>query len=449
MVEKDRSGDNAARPDQPGWGARWHPLPELPDDVAIAGRKTGRQYLYRPGEILARTRDLERDSGTLRRRLEDEFGAVVAVAPPSRLPCRNTALDRLERDPGGAAVKAATARLVPKGRGGGAVLRQRVLDGAVRRKRRDEHRRGAAAETLERQGATLLLLPPEAPPVPAVLKELRRRRDPAVTHVWANQVFSPEQDLGWVPAIPAVRLPGGTLAPSPGAGSAGRGVRVAIVDTGIRTRHAWLAGAQARDVDYEELDEDGDLVLDFKAGHGTFVAGVVLQQAPGATIIGRAAVDTAGFTDDLALAAALDSLQDQCVDILNLSVGGPADPVEPAPATRAAIDRLRRGNPRLAVVGAAGNRNRPDLFYPAAFPDVIAVGALDHDLRRAPFSNYGPWVNAWALGIDVESAYVGEDVTASFDTDPAGSTDGARWSGTSFAAPRVAGAIAAAMRPGP
>jgi subtilisin family serine protease len=97
-------------------------------------------------------------------------------------------------------------------------------------------------------------------------------------------------------------------------------------------------------------------------------------------------------------------------------------------------------------VAAAGNDNRSDPFFPAARCNVIGVGALDRQGRKACFSNCGSWVDAWALGVEVESSFVGPDIHI---PDGGGSgTEGARWSGTSFAAPRIAGALAAAMSPG-
>jgi subtilisin family serine protease len=92
----------------------------------------------------------------------------------------------------------------------------------------------------------------------------------------------------------------------------------------------------------------------------------------------------------------------------------------------------------LAAVVAAGTfgSNRP--FYPAALKNCIAVGALESDgERRAEFSNHGWWVDACAVTQNVAGPFL-------TDTMPDGQTfDGfATWSGTSFAAPRVAGAIA-------
>ena len=96
------------------------------------------------------------------------------------------------------------------------------------------------------------------------------------------------------------------------------------------------------------------------------------------------------------------------------------------------------------IVACAGNAGSDRPYWPAALKRVVAVASLDaHGRDRAAFSNYGWWVDACSLGADVVSSFF------SFD-DPAG--DGheaehfagyASWSGTSFAAPRVAGAIAA------
>lgn len=434
-----------------GEAVRW-PYPELPDDVAIAGRKRGKLYLHRPGELIVDLRELERDGGRLRRRLEQEFGAVALTRPPSRTECHDRATLLVDRDPTCDAVQRACRELkdLPKAaKHKGDVLdrlRDRLTARHTRLAKRADSRQDQAARLLAGQGFVMYRLPAPGPDVPKVLKALRKAGS-GDAGVSANHVFTAQQDYEWVPATRPTRL-ATDLAPLPDERSAGKGVRVAVVDTGVRKAHKWLEASQVDAADYEELDEDGDLEFDLEAGHGTFIAGVVLQQAPGATIVGRSVVDLRGYVDELALATALDSLRGACIDIVTLSVGGPADPRSPAKLVRRSIDTLRSENPRLTVVAAAGNRNRSDeLFYPAAFSDVIAVGALDHDLLRAPFSNYGPWVNAWALGVGVDSSFVGRDVTATVDTDPGG-LDGACGSGTSFAAPRVAGAIAAAMRPG-
>jgi hypothetical protein len=454
MMSETLSPDNGERSGEQSYYPQFR-LPELPEDVAIAGSKPGRQYLHRRGELVAKMKDLERNNQEMLHQLQDDYGALVLEEPPSRLPPRDHATLLLNRDPQAEAVMNACAAL--KGlpslkddpRSPQDLLRDHLRDRRDRLSRRDTARRSEGAAMLDRQGAVMLRLPPGGPEVPKVLKAVRANRTRQTAGVWANQVFVSQQDWGWVPSVPAIPLPPRHPLPeTPGTGFAGQNVRVAVLDTGIRSSHQWLIHAESRgEEDYEEIDEDGDLHPDIEAGHGTFIAGVILQHAPGATIVGRAVVDSHGFTDDVALATALGSLRDESIDIINISLGGPADPLHPAPNTRREIDALRAQNPRLSIVAAAGNRNRSDLFYPAAFTDVTAVGALDRSMRRAPFSNFGPWVDAWALGVDIESSYIRTDVITTFTSDPGG-LEGAQWSGTSFAAPRVAGSMAAAMSPG-
>ena len=106
-----------------------------------------------------------------------------------------------------------------------------------------------------------------------------------------------------------------------------------------------------------------------------------------------------------------------------------------------AIARVAR---TAVVVAAAGNDGTDRPFWPAALKDVTAVAALAQDRSagpvRAAFSNYGWWVDAAAPGEAVRSAFLtrGEEDGKEFH-------GYATWSGTSFAAPYVAGSIAALM----
>jgi subtilisin family serine protease len=170
-----------------------------------------------------------------------------------------------------------------------------------------------------------------------------------------------------------------------------------------------------------------------------------------------------GFVNDLQLAAALLDLPD--VELINLSLGGPTHDDIGLPATEAALQVLFQRKPVPVVVAAAGNGYGDRPYYPAGYKRVIAVGALDPPQpniarRRACFSNYGSWVDAWALGVNLRSTFLSVDARTPPPTPPnclgfvhdPGTVfqfrGWAKWSGTSFSTAVVTGSIAATIRPG-
>ncbi len=230
---------------------------------------------------------------------------------------------------------------------------------------------------------------------------------------------------------------------------AGTGVTVGVIDTGA-IAHPWLAGSfLAAPDDFDPVDTDDNGELDVQAGHGTFVAGIILQHAPGATVRIERVLDRRGEAEVLSVANAIVRLGRAGVDIINLSLGGYTRfNNEPKPL-QAALATLK---PEVVVVAAAGNHNPKKSsglaasrkFWPAAFPTVVGVAALDGTggsrPKRAAFSNFGEWVDISAIGVGQVSTHV------TFE-DKRGHKFGgfAEWNGTSFAAPAVAGAIAARM----
>ena len=226
---------------------------------------------------------------------------------------------------------------------------------------------------------------------------------------------------------------------------AGKGIIVGVVDTGIR-RNAWSDGSYlASPGSFDPLDENSDNELDRQAGHGTFVTGLILRQAPAATVHVIRALDMDGFVRVRTAANAIVELDRRGADVINLSLGGYTRTNRVPLAHRKAFSRIRH---TTVVVAAAGNHH-PDeraqvvaqgrRFWPAAMKRVVAVAALDQvqdgRVQLANFSNFGQWVDIAAVGTDVLSTFVD---FKDFD-------GWALWSGTSFAAPIVAGRIAAAM----
>jgi subtilisin family serine protease len=232
--------------------------------------------------------------------------------------------------------------------------------------------------------------------------------------------------------------------PAPVAAAAGRPVTVAVLDTGL-SPHPWYDSAAwyaaQREEVAEVLDADLDYELDAQAGHGTFIAGVLLRHAPGIRIRAKRVIGGDGVGDELGVVRALAWLASWGrAEVVNLSLGCHTYDDRPSPLIARAVAALGR---RTVVVACAGNQASDRPFWPAALKHVIAVAALD-GTDRAEFSNYGWWVDACAPGVDVMSCFVRFDGPRPRvrGIDPDAFRGYAAWSGTSFAAPAVAGEIA-------
>jgi len=187
--------------------------------------------------------------------------------------------------------------------------------------------------------------------------------------------------------------------------------------------------------------------LDPVAGHGTFIAGLIEQLAPGCIVRVGHVVSPLGDAEESAVMQMIHAevaLPDgERPDILSLSFGGTT--LAQAPALRSAIAWAQLAG--IVVVASAGNEGSCEPQYPAAYDGVIAVGALGPD-GPTPWTNYGGWVDACAPGLDLVSAFF-----AAFDgaqprvntMDPDYFRGWAVWSGTSFAAPVVVAALAREM----
>ncbi|MBB2746881.1 UNVERIFIED_ORG: hypothetical protein FHR35_006749 [Microbispora rosea subsp. rosea] len=210
-------------------------------------------------------------------------------------------------------------------------------------------------------------------------------------------------------------------------------------------------------------------------GHGTFITGVVRCVAPRARVRTYNRLQWAGTMDARGFGRhLLDALADYekrngaWPDVISLSAGVRPLRGESLGNLDAFMEKLH-GHENTVLVAAAGNDSSSQPFYPAAYaehdPSVISVGALDATQnRRAVYSDHGPWVSVYARGSYLVNAfafgvytpmhpdnelYVEEPEDEEY-ADPGDGPSGlfqglARWSGTSFATPLVAGLIVARM----
>lgn len=250
----------------------------------------------------------------------------------------------------------------------------------------------------------------------------------------------------WAPSL--IRLPEAHLI------SRGAGITVAVLDTGVDFSHPALAGRLLRGYDFVNGDpdpsEEGVYGINREFGHGTHVAGIVALAAPDAMIMPLRVLDSDGRGDVWTLAEAIAYASDpdgnpntnDGADVINLSLGSLqrsklirdvvkaatcADPQDTSPNDLPCFQSGGRG---AVVVMAAGNSGSSSPEYPAGdgIGGAISVAASTQYDTLAAFSNYGSWVDVAGPGQGILSTVPG----GGYGT----------WSGTSMAAPFVAGEAA-------
>jgi thermitase len=217
----------------------------------------------------------------------------------------------------------------------------------------------------------------------------------------------------------------------------GGGIKVAVIDSGIDLQHPIFAGKLSASTEFWDYvgkdatpqDEAGGNGY----GHGTAVAGIILQVAPRAKILPIRVLRPDGSANTSDVVAAIGRAVNNGANIINLSLGtGGYD--------QSLMDICTWANTRgVRIIAAAGNNGQQDnmdspamySWHPGTYQMTIGVGSVNTNDQRSSFSSYGDGIFGFAPGEGIWSAYPGNK--------------SANFTGTSFAAPIVSGAVALAM----
>ncbi|MFD6171430.1 S8 family peptidase [Streptomyces coeruleorubidus] len=264
-----------------------------------------------------------------------------------------------------------------------------------------------------------------------------------IAHVWLDGVRKASLDK----SVPQIGAPKAWAA-----GYDGKGVKIAVLDTGVDATHPDLKGQVIGAKNFTTSPDTTD-----KVGHGTHVASIAAGTgaksggkykgvAPGAKIINGKVLDDGGFGSDSEVLAGIEWAAAEGADVVNMSLGGgdtPAiDPLE------AAVNKLSEEKGILFAI-AAGNEGgfgEQTIGSPGSAAAALTVGAVDDKDVLADFSSRGPGMDGalkpdvTAPGVDITAASApGNQIAAEVGEKPAGYMT---ISGTSMATPHVAGAAA-------
>jgi Subtilase family len=249
-----------------------------------------------------------------------------------------------------------------------------------------------------------------------------------------------------------------------------KGPKVAVIDTGISPqRRSTVSKASQDDVLHQfplgnsAADRaERKAYLSLAAGHGTFATGIVQQLAPAADITVYRAMNSDGIGGEVQVACAMIQAARDGNQIINLSLGCQTHDNFPPVAMQRALEiisgreREKQGQ-EVIMVAAAGNYGDTRPCWPAAFPGVVSVAALDPGLAPARWSSRGAWITCSTVGQGVTSTFVDGTESPVVGSLPGataqqptfhGKPPWATWSGTSFAAPQIAGRLAAEYQTG-
>ncbi|MFF3446240.1 S8 family serine peptidase [Streptomyces sp. NPDC002667] len=230
-----------------------------------------------------------------------------------------------------------------------------------------------------------------------------------------------------------------------GKGLDGKGVKVAVLDTGADAHHPDLADRIGESQSFVpgETTDDGH-------GHGTHTASTVGGSgaasdgaekgvAPGADLMIGKVLSNSGYGQDSWIIAGMEWAAEHGAKVVSMSLGS-SDPSDGTDPMSQAVNRLTDETGALFVIAAGNSGSEASMGSPGVADEALTVAAVDANDKRASFSSQGPRLNDYALKPDISAP--GVAVLAA----KAGGSAAAGWyqsmSGTSMATPHVAGAAA-------
>ncbi|MET7479679.1 S8 family peptidase, partial [Streptomyces sp. NPDC005648] len=264
-----------------------------------------------------------------------------------------------------------------------------------------------------------------------------------IAHVWLDGVRTASLDK----SVPQIGAPTAWAA-----GYTGKGVKIAVLDTGIDAEHPDLKGQVIESKNFSTAADADD-----HFGHGTHVASIAAGTgkksngkykgvAPDAKLLNGKVLDDTGSGDDSNILAGMEWAAQQGADVVNLSLGGGDTPeIDPLEAE---VNKLSEEKGILFAIAAGNDGDFGDetIGSPGSAADALTVGAVDDKDKLASFSSRGPGLDGQikpdvtAPGVDITAAAApGSVIDKEVGENPPGYLT---ISGTSMATPHVAGAAA-------
>lgn len=312
--------------------------------------------------------------------------------------------------------------------------------GAARTAKADVRDAGTLRRTLKALNADAVQTPVKETPELWDAVTNGDRTASGIAHVWLDGTRKASLDK----SVPQIGAPTAWAK-----GYTGKGVKIAVLDTGVDADHPDLktqviaAKNFSTAADADDHFGHGTHVASIAAGTGAKSHGKYKGVAPGAKILNGKVLDDTGSGDDSGILAGMEWAAEQGADIVNLSLGGQDTPgIDPLEAE---VNKLSEEKGILFAI-AAGNDGPESIGSPGSAEDALTVGAVDDKDKLADFSSTGPTVDGTikpdvtAPGVDITAAAApGSVIDQEVGENPPGYLT---ISGTSMATPHVAGAAA-------